>query len=176
VKLENTGFQLPQKERITPIRLFNTSAPSLNLSGVDVLTNPDSYPSSRQSKSTRRSATAPSTEQMQIVASARAMDGTILKVTMIPRPGFGCVITLQSKRAPTHSIYQLTMSFLLECNCSAFKDMISKFGRKRNSFMHCKHLYFIFVKVSNANPEVDLFIHAPTFSFNEVKLIIEGVS
>ena len=29
VKLENAGFQLPQKERITPTRLFNTSAPPL---------------------------------------------------------------------------------------------------------------------------------------------------
>ena len=111
---------------------------------------------------------------MQMVASARAMDGTILKVTMIPRPGFGCVIMLQSKPAPTQSIYQLTVSSLPECNCPAFKDMISKFGRKRNSFLHCKHLYFIFVKVSNLDPEVDLFIHAPTFSFNEVKLILEG--
>jgi hypothetical protein len=27
VKLENVGFQLPQKERITPTRLFNTAAP-----------------------------------------------------------------------------------------------------------------------------------------------------
>jgi hypothetical protein len=27
VKLENAGFQLPQKERITPTRLFNTTAP-----------------------------------------------------------------------------------------------------------------------------------------------------
>ena len=27
VKLKNAGFQLPQKERITPTRLFNTSAP-----------------------------------------------------------------------------------------------------------------------------------------------------
>jgi hypothetical protein len=174
MKLENAGFQLPQKERITPTRLFNTSALPLDLSGVDVPANPDFYPSSKQSKSTRRSATAPSTKQMQMVASARAMNGTILKVIMIPRPGFGCVLTLQSKPAPIQSIYQLTVSSLPECNCPAFKDMISKFGRKRNSFMYCKHLYFIFVKVSNADPKVDLFIHAPTFSFNEVKLILEG--
>ena len=174
LKLENAGFQLPQKERITPTRLLNTSAPPLDLSGVDVPTNPDSYPSSRQSKATRRSAIAPSAKQMQIVASARAMDMTILKVTMIPRPGFGCVLTLQSKPAPTQSIYQLTVSSLPECNCPAFIDMISKFGRKRNPFLHCKHLYFVFVKVSNADPEVDLFIHAPTFSFNEVKFILEG--
>ena len=31
LKLENVGFQLPQKERITPTRLFNTSAPPLDL-------------------------------------------------------------------------------------------------------------------------------------------------
>jgi hypothetical protein len=174
VKLENAGFQLLQKERITSTRLFNTTAPPLDLSGVDVPTNPNSYPSSKQSKTTKRFATAPSTKQMQMVASARAMDGTILKVTMIPRPGFGCVLTLQSKPTPIQSIYQLTVSSLPECNCPAFKDMISNFGRKRNSFLHCKHLFFIFVKISNTDPEVDLFIHAPTFSFNEVKFILEG--
>ena len=111
------------------------------------LTHPllDSYPSSWQSNSMRRFATVPSTKQMHMVASARAMKGTILKVIMIPRPGFGCVIMLQSKPAPTRSIYQLTLSSMLECNCLAFKDMTSKFGRKQNSLLHCKHLYFIFV-------------------------------
>jgi hypothetical protein len=108
LKLENVGFQLAQKERIMPI-FFYTSALSLNLSGVDVPANPNSYPSSKQSKSTRRSTTAPSTKQMQMVASARALDGTILKVTMIPRREFGCVIMLQSKPIPTQSIYQLTV-------------------------------------------------------------------
>ena len=111
---------------------------------------------------------------MQMVAYARAMDGSILKITMIPRHGFGCVNMLQSKAKPTQFVYQLTMSSLTECNCPTFKDMISKFGRKRNSFLHCKHLYFIFVKVFNLDLDVDLFIHTPTFSFNEVKLILEG--
>ena len=35
-------------------------------------------------------------------------------------------------------------------------------------------MYYIFVKVSNLDAEVNLFIHTPTFSFNEVKLILEG--
>ena len=52
--------------------------------------------------------------------------------------------------------------------------MISKFGHKRNSYHKCKSLYYIFSKVSNLNPEVYLVIDAPTFSFNEVKLILEG--
>ena len=77
--------------------LFNTSAPPLDLSEVHVPANPDSYHFSRQSKATRRSATAPSTKQMQMVSSARVIDRTILKVTMIPRLRFGCVLTLQSK-------------------------------------------------------------------------------
>ena len=93
---------------------------------------------------------------------------------MIPRLGFSCVIMFLSKLAPTRSIYQLTVRSMPENNHPAFKDMISKFGCKRNSFMHCKHLYFVFVKVFNVDPEADLFIHAPTFSFNEVKLILEG--
>ena len=79
-----------------------------------------------------------------------------------------------AKPTSTQFIYQLIVSFLSECNCLAFKDMISKFGRKRNLFLHYKHLYFIFVKVSNVDHEVDLFIYAPIFSFNEVKLILEG--
>jgi hypothetical protein len=174
INLENAGFQLPEKERITPTRLFNNSAPPLDLSDVDVPPNPDFYPISRQSKSTRRSTHVPSAKQMQMVASAQVMQGTILKVTMIPRPGFGCVINLQSKPAPTQSIFQVIVSSLPECTCPAFKDMISKCFRKRNSFLHCKHLYFLFVKISKLDPEVNLFIHAPTFSFNEVKIILEG--
>ena len=109
-----------------------------------------------------------------MVASAEAMHGTILKLTMIPQPEFGCIITLQSKSEPQPPIYQVTVSSLPKCNCAYFLDMISKFGRKRNSYMNCKHLYYIFVKVSNLDAEVNLFIHAPTFSFNEVKLILEG--
>ena len=52
--------------------------------------------------------------------------------------------------------------------------MISIFGRKQNSYMNCKHLYYMYIKVSNLDADVNLFIHAPTFSFNEVKLIMEG--
>ena len=126
------------------------------------------------SKVIRRSSSAPSGKQRQMVASAEAMHGTVLKLIMIPQPGFGCIIALQSKSEPQPPIYQVTVSYLLECNCAYFLDMISKFGRKRNFYQNCKHLYYIFIKVSNLDAEVNLFIHAPTFSFNEVKLIIEG--
>jgi hypothetical protein len=109
-----------------------------------------------------------------MVASTEAMHATVMKLTMIPQPGFGCIITLQSKSEPQPPIYQVTVSSLPECKCAYFLDMISKFGRKCNSYMNYKHLYYIFIKVSNLDAEVNLFIHAPTFSFNEVKLILEG--
>ena len=74
----------------------------------------------------------------------------------------------------TYTIYLPTHSELsAECNCPAFKDIISKFGRKQKKIRHCKHIHFIFVNVYNLDPDVDLFIHALTFSFNEVKLILE---
>ena len=53
--LENAGFQLPQKERITPTRLFNTSNPSIDLSRVPVPSDPNTYPSVRKSKPVRQS-------------------------------------------------------------------------------------------------------------------------
>jgi hypothetical protein len=126
------------------------------------------------SKLVRRSSSAPSAKQRHMVASAEAMHGTILKLTMIPQLGFGCIITLQSKSKPQPPIYQVTVSSFPECNCAYFLDIISKFGRKQNSYINCKHMYYIFVKVSNLDAEVNLFIHTPTFSFNEVKLILEG--
>ena len=78
--------------------------------------------------------------------------------------GFGCVIMLQSTPANTQSIYQLIVSSMPGCNCLAFKDMIST------------HFYFIFVKVSNIDPDINLFIHTPILSFNEVKFILKGAS
>ena len=126
------------------------------------------------SKVIRRSSSAPSEKQRQMVASAEVIIGTVLKLIMIPQPGFGCIIALQSKSEPQPPIYQVTVSSLPECNCAYFLDMISKFGRTRNFYQNCKHFYYIFIKVSNFDAEVNLFIHAPTFSFNEVKFILEG--
>ena len=95
-----------------------------------------------------------------------ALEASILKVTMIPQPGFGCIISLQSKPSPTDSVYQLTVSSYLDCTCPAFKETMSKFGRRGFA-------YYILVKVCALDPEVDLFIHAPTFSFNEIRLVLE---
>ena len=51
VALENAGFQLPQRERITPNRLFTNSASPLDLSTLQVPKNPQQYSGTRKSKS-----------------------------------------------------------------------------------------------------------------------------
>ena len=144
------------------------------MSQIRVLEYSVFIPPTRLSKFVRQSSSAPSAKQRQMVVSANAMHGTVLKLTMIPQPGFGCIITLQSKSEPQPLIYQVTVSSIPKYNCVYFLDMISKFGRKRNSYMNYKHLYYIFIKFSNLDAEVNLFIHAPTLGFNEVKLILEG--
>ena len=113
-------------------------------------------------------------KQRRMVAFAEAMHGIVLKLTIIPRPRFGCIITLQSKPEIQPPIYQVTVSSYPERNCANFVDIISKFDRKRTFYMNCKHLYYIFIKVYDLDAEVIFFIHTPTFSFNEVKLILEG--
>ena len=170
--LENACFQLPPKERITPTQLFTNTAPSLDMSQIYVPKHPDFIHPTRLSKLVRRSSSAPSAKQMQMVASAEAMHGTVLKLTMIPQPRYGCIITLQSKSEPQPPIYQVTVNSLPECNYTYFLDIISMFGHKQNSYLNCKHFYYIF-KVSNLDAEIHLFKHAPTFSFNEVKSILK---
>jgi hypothetical protein len=145
------------------------------MSRIRVPKHPDFIPPKRLSKVVWRSNNAPLAKQRQMVASAKTMHDTVMKLNMIPQLRFGCIITLQSKSEPQPPIYQVTVSALSECNCAYFLDMISKFGRIQNSYLNCKHLYYVFIKVFYLDAEVNLFIHAPTFSFNKVKLILEGV-
>lgn len=51
---------------------------------------------------------------------------------------------------------------------------MAKFGKKNCYFTYCKHLYYIFIKVCKRDLAVGIFMHAPTFSFNEIKLLDES--
>ena len=157
-----------------PNRLFINSASPLDLSILQVLENPQQFCRSRKLKSIRRSNSGPSSRQLLNIYSAKVMQASILKVIMIPQLGFGCIITLQSKPPPTDCVYQLTISSYPNYTCSAFKEMKSKFSRRGGPFKYCKHLYYIFVEVCALDPQLDLFIHAPTFSFYEIKLVLES--
>ena len=110
------------KEHIAPTRLFTNSAPPMDVwnrySGISIL-----HPSDKIVQGCWRSSSAPSVKQRQMVASAEPMHGIVLKLTMIPQPGFGCIITLQSKSKLQPPIYQVTISSYPKCNCANFVDM-----------------------------------------------------
>ena len=61
-----------------------------------------------------------------------------------------------------------------ECSCEYFKDMATKSSGKRGRWASCKHLYFVFTVIGNLKSKRDAFIHAPSFSFNEIKQILKS--
>ena len=93
--LENAGFRLPQKEQLPVNRTFNNVAPPRDLSHIPVPDKADVFPKSRKSKYVKRTPSA-TTKHMKNIHFARAMEAKILKVTMIPQPGFGCIVDLES--------------------------------------------------------------------------------
>ena len=45
---------------------------------------------------------------------------------------------------------------------------------KHGQWLNYKHLYFVFIVIGNLDSDRNAFIHAPSFSFNEVKWILES--
>jgi hypothetical protein len=171
--LEDAGFQLPQLQEMSPRRLFGDARLPLDMSSYPTPSDPDHYSTKRLGKLIRRTK-KPSLKQTNNCASALTVKGEIHEVTMIPQPGYGCIITLNSGLHPRIQQYQITISDFPECSCHNFKEMLTKAKRQRGQWANCKHLYFIFNVICKLDAQSDLYIHAPSFSFNEVKCILEG--
>ena len=171
--LEAAGFQLPEKKPVSPRRLFSSEPPPANLRAVPVPAEADRYPGKRDGKMVKRTATRPNPAQRLSMGSSDSLKARLRAVTMIPHPGHGCIIGLDSGVAPAITQYQITISSYPGCTCPAFRKTMTKF-RGRTQFSYCKHVYYILLKVCNRDPDADLFIHAPTFSFNKVKLVLES--
>lgn len=116
----------------------------------------------------KRAATPPNQAQRLSMGSSDSLEARLRSVTIIPYPGHGCIIGLDSGVAPSITQYHITISSYLACTCFAFGKTMTKF-RGRTQFS-----YYILLKVCNRDPDADLFIHAPTFSFNEVNIVLEG--
>lgn len=172
LSLEAAGFQLPQKQHVSPRRLFGTGRNPVDLSAYPPPSDPDVFLKKRGGRLVRRPE-APSKKNLNAVDSARALTTQIRKVTMIPPRGFGCVVTMDSGKGSNVKRYEVTISSLPECTCPFFKEQAHKIGKK-GGFTYCKHLYFIFMRVCLRDPFVDFFMHAPTLSFNEVKILLES--
>jgi hypothetical protein len=172
--LESAGFQLPQRIVISPRRLFNMDELPFDLSSYPTLASPNDYPKTRSGKIIHRNKNAPTTKHANNCASYLTLKGHLHKVTMILHLGFGCIVTLDSGAPPKFEQYLITIGSFPKCSCQYFKDMATKSLDKRGQWANCKHLYFVFTVIGRLDSNRDAFIHAPSFSFNEVKRILES--
>jgi hypothetical protein len=172
--LEQAGFQLPQSAVISPRRLFGMEELPSDLSSYPIPASPEEHPKIRSGKKIRRIKNTPTTKQANNCASSLILMGQIRKMTMIPHLGFGCIVTLDSGAPPKVEQYLITIGSFPDCSCEYFKDMATKSLGKRGGWASCKHLYFVFTVIGSLNSDRDPFIHAPSFSFNEVKQILES--
>jgi hypothetical protein len=124
--LESAGFQLPQRAVISLRRLFGMEELPFNLASFPTPTSIDDCPKPRSGKSIRRNNNAPNTKQANNCASSLTLKGHIHKVMMIPHPGYGCIVTLDSRALPKVQQYLITIGKFLECSCEYFKDMATK--------------------------------------------------
>jgi hypothetical protein len=93
---------------------------------------------------------------------------------MIPHLGYGCIIALDSGIPPKIQQHMITIGTFPDCSYPYFKEMVTKALGKQGQWANCKHLYFVFTVIYRLDTEVDDFIHAPSFSFNEVKHVLEN--
>jgi hypothetical protein len=171
---ENAGFQLPQHVIMSPRRFFGGEEALLNLLSHPTLAFLDDHPNMRLDKNIRRYKKAPSTEHANNCIFVPTLEGSLQQITLILRPGFGCIITLDLGTLPKIQQYMITIGSFPNCSSSYFKEMETKALGKRGQWTSCKHLYFVFIVICSLDSEVDTFIHASSFSFNEVKRILES--
>jgi hypothetical protein len=163
--LESVGFQLPQRALISPRRLFGMEELPFNLTSFPTPASVDECPKTRLGKSICKN---------KNYASSLTLKGQIRKVMMIPHPGYGCIIILDSGAPPKVQQYLITTGTFPECSCEYFKDMATKSLGKHGGWTSCKHLYFVFTVIGSLKSERDAFIYVPSFSLNEVKQILDS--
>lgn len=94
-----------------------------------------------------------------------------MRITLIPSPGIGAVIDLKSTGGIEAADYKITIGTFPTCTCIDFESMALK-NTGRGLWYNCKHLCYIFRMVCGMQLPEDLFVHAPTLSFNEIKRVL----
>jgi len=81
-------------------------------------------------------------------------------------------VSLETGQELNKNVYRITVGMFPICTCPDFVNMaISAIGG-RKKYVNCKHLYYLFRYFCKMDMYDDIFIHAPNFSFNELKLLL----
>jgi hypothetical protein len=158
--LERTGFQLPQRPVISLRRLFGMEGLPSDLSSYPIPPSPNEHLKIRSGKNIRRIKNVPTTKQANNCTYSLTLNGQNRKVTMIPHPGFGCIISLDSEAPPKVQQYLITIGSFPDYSCEYFKDMATKSLGKHGGWASCKHLYFVFTIIGSLTPkEMHSYMH-----------------
>jgi hypothetical protein len=96
----------------------------------------------------------------------------VVGITTIQYLGFGMLFDIVSKEDITHRV---TLCDMRHCTCFDFKKMSSQCLGNKEKCVNCKHLYYVFRFLCKLKYDSDKFIHAPTYSYNEVIRLLELV-
>jgi hypothetical protein len=159
---------------LSPRRRFSTIATlSISRSHFSMSPNPDAHPTFMFGKTMRRNPTAPLADHKNKWESAGLMEGYyVVGITAISYPGFGVIINIVSKHDIT---YHVTIGDISHCTCPDFTNMSSHALGKKRKWVYCKHLHYVFGFLCKVDYESDKFIHAPTYTYNEVMRLLELV-
>jgi len=92
--------------------------------------------------------------------------------TKVPLLGYGKVFLIDNDVLPNAHHYHVTIGDFPSCNYLDFVKMFMAALSKRGKWVPCKHLYYIFYHVMHCNPKLDVCIHQPTLSFDEVSCLL----
>lgn len=134
----------------------------------------DMHPTKRLGRTIRRNPHAPTVDHRNKWETTRNLNAVVDSVVIIPYLGYGRVLTLISGIFPNQKVYRITISDFPACTCEDFITMSTAALGSRKSWVNCKHLYYVFRFICKANLENDKYIHAPSLSFDEVKLLLVG--
>jgi hypothetical protein len=123
--LQHAGFQLQQRPTLSPLRLFNMSKIfNTILFDQPPPKNPDVYPTVRNNRTIRRIGNTPTIEQRNKWESAGNIKGQILGVTLIPNPGLGAIVSLETGADHNKNVYRITIGLFPTCTCPDFVNMV----------------------------------------------------
>jgi hypothetical protein len=169
--MQASKFQLLQRAIMSPRRFFGREIP-FDMASYFTPICLDDHPNTRSGKNIQRNKKVPTTKHSNNCTSVLILKGCLRQVTIILHLGFGCIITLDLGVVPKIQQYMITIGSFLDCSCPYFKEMVTKALGKQGQWPNCKHLYFIFIVICGLNPDIDDFMHASSFSFNEVKRVL----
>ena len=90
-------------------------------------------------------------------------------MNILPYLGLGVIITLSSKIDFNEKIYNITHCNLPSWVCFHYESMNNTSIGKCGMCINCKYLYYIFYYLCKLSYKKITFIHAFTFSWDEVK-------